>query len=224
MSGEGDIMSTQFMSLDSYHLQLLRQNVSMIRQTTQALKPLEIEPAYEPTVNDYSSISNIGKQFASYYQDIKKTGNEEALNGLRQVAIDMSSNSDPTRYLALTEDLDALKESDYDQYINFFETANSVGNQYHDLGSWIDTFTSIDETEDQSQFIDTSRELIESEGSVLDVNSTFSDFLDTVRTIADDEEEASTLDEFLDEVSEGSNIQDYQNVIDTYIENNSDAS
>ncbi|MCH4891378.1 hypothetical protein EZV73_27655 [Acidaminobacter sp. JC074] len=216
-------MTTRFMSLDSYHLQLLRQNVSSIRQTVDSFKQLEIEKAYEPTVNNYSSISQIGKQFSSYYQDIKKTGNEDALNGLRQIAIDMSTNNDPNRYLSLTEDLDALKESDYDQYINFFETANSVGDQYHDLGSWLDTFTSIDDTEQQSQFIDTSRELIESEGSALEVNSMFSDFLETVQEVTEDEDD-STLDEFFNELSESNITEDYQNIIDTYNENNTDAS
>lgn len=218
-------MAAQFPTLDSYYLELMRQNVSMIRQTVKAYKPIETEASYEPSVNNYSSISQMGKQFASYYQDIKNTGNEEALDGLRQVAIDMSNSSDPARYLALTENLDALKESDYDQYINFFETADSVGDQYHDLGSWIDTFTRIDDTEQQSQFIDTSEELIEAEGSALDVNSTFSDFLETVKSVVDqaesEEEEASTLDEFFEELSEGNTTQDYQGVIDTYNENNS---
>jgi hypothetical protein len=200
----------------------MRQNVSMIRETVKAFKPVITEPAYEPTFNNYSSISQIGKQFSTYYQDIKKTGNEEALNGLRQVAIDMSTSDDPNRYLELTEDLDALKESDYDEFINFFETADSVGNNYHDLGSWIDTYTSIDDTDQQSQFLDASRELIESEGSTLEVSSTFTDFLDTIQTVVEDEE-TSRLDEFLDEVIEGNKIEDYQSIIETYNENSSGA-
>ncbi|MBN2794586.1 MAG: hypothetical protein JXR88_04210 [Clostridia bacterium] len=214
-------MSTQFISLDTYYLELMKQNVSMIRQTTKTLKPPISEPAYEPTANNYSSISQMGKQFASYYQDIKKTNNEEALNGLRQVAIDMASNSDSNRYMMLKEDLNTLKEIDPNQYINFFQTANSVGNQYHDFGSWIDSFISIDETEQQSQFIDTSKELIEAEGSALEVNSMFSDFLDTIQRIVKDEDQTSKLDEFFQDLSEKKDTKDFQNVIDTYIENKS---
>jgi len=215
-------MSNQFITLDDYKMNLMRQNVSMIRETVKAFKPVINEPAYEPTFNNYSSISQIGKQFSTYYQDIKKTGNEEALNGLRQVAIDMSTSDDPNRYLALTEDLDDLKESDYDEFINFFETADSVGDNYHDLGSWIDTYTSIDDTDQQSQFLDASSELIETEGSSLEVSTTFTDFLNTIQTAVEDED-ISELDEFLDEVIEGNNIEDYQNIIETYNENSSGA-
>jgi hypothetical protein len=180
-------MAFDFMSLDNYHLDIMRQNVTMIRQINATIndsyQAIEKNERFQYPPSNISTISDTGKQFSTYYQDINKSDNKGALSGLRKVALEMSKDSNDGNFLGLKDPLNDLKTYDYDQYINFFETANTVGDHYHSLGEWLSTYSEIQAPKQQSQFIDLSKEFMTKEGPKDERNISFSVFLKEIKEI-----------------------------------------
>lgn len=180
-------MAVDFMSLDNYYLELMRQNVSMIRQVNtsiiQTYKSNHKQENSSLSKSNVSSLSETGKEFSTYYQDINKSDNENALIGLKKISLEISKDTKGGSFYGLKDHLESLKASDYDQYIDFFETANTVGNRYHSLGQWLDTYTLMDDSSHQSRFIDLSKDFMSKEVSDYDLKKSFSSFLKEIQKV-----------------------------------------
>ena len=172
----------------------MRQNVSMIRQVntsiTQNYKNSHKQENSPLSKANTTSLSEAGKQFSTYYQDINKSDNENALMGLKKISLEISKDTKGGNFNGLNDHLESLKSSDYNHYIDFFETANTVGNRYHSLGQWLDTYTLMDDTSHQSRFIDLSKDFMSKEVSDYDLKKSFSSFLKEIQEVmrSDDED------------------------------------
>lgn len=199
-------MTVDFMSLDNYHLELMRQNVSMIQRGNTS-----IIQSYKNNINNkdpyksdsiVTNLSERGKEFSTYYQDIKGSDNDYALEGLKKLSFQVSNDPNNEIFYSLDDHLKALKESDYNQYINFFEAANEVGNQTPSLSSWLNNFTLLEDTDHQSLYIDLSKAYMSEENSDYENKSSFSIFLKEIRTIIGDKDQEQDksiqLKEFFD--------------------------
>ena len=202
-------MTVDFMSLDNYHLELMRQNVSMIQRVNTS-----IIQSYKNNINNkdpyksesiVTNLSERGKEFSTYYQDIKGSDNDYALEGLKKLSFQVSNDPNNENFYSLDDHLKALKESDYNQYINFFETANEVGNQTPSLNSWLNNFTLLEDTDHQSLYIDLSKAYMSEENSDYESKSSFSNFLKEIQTIIGEKDQEQDkniqLNEFFDRIA-----------------------
>ena len=118
-------------------------------------------------------------------QVLQREGDEEALEGLRQMAVHLVQNPNSQQAVEFSQALGAAKDSDPAYLVNFFQGVQEIQDGSHDLGKWLSTFLGMDSADLQNQFVSTSRAIVGLEGSDEDVVAIFRDYLGLVNSIVD---------------------------------------
>ena len=161
---------------------------------------------------DSVSLSFLGKNFASYYDTLRSEGNQEALEGLRQMAIHMIDNPNNTTAMNFVNIMSS-RDND-DGFLNeFFSTVNQIGETGNQLGNWINTFTSLESSSNQDGFIRTTQNILSSEGSSEEIREAFSDFVQTTDQIVsrydDQDRRSESLDNFFSHLRDFETLEDF---------------
>ena len=168
---------------------------------------------------DTVSLSFLGKEFNDYYQVLQREGDEEALEGLRQMAIHLVQNPNSQQAVGVTQALGAAKDENPAFLANFFQGVQEVQDGSHDLGKWLSTFLRIDSTSLQEQFVSTSRAIMALDGDADDVAATFRDYLGTVNSIAnhfDEDEVGEQLGNFFNRFDGLETVDQHRETIENY--------
>ena len=171
---------------------------------------------------DSVSLSFLGKNFASYHDTLRREGDKDALEGLRQMAIHLAKNPNNARAMDFSNIMNT-RENDDGFLNNFFSAVNDITESGNNLNSWFNTFTGLETSSNQDGFINASREILRLEGDGEDVKGLFNDFVRTtdqiVSSFEDEEIRHEHLDNFFTGLEEFETVEGYTGGIENFREN-----
>lgn len=171
---------------------------------------------------DSVSLSFLGKNFASYYETLRSEGSQEALEGLRQMAIHIIDNPNNTSAMNFVNIMSS-REND-DGFLNeFFSTVKQINETGNNLNTWFNTFTALDSSSNQDGFLSTTQNILNAQGSSEAIREAFSEFVQTTNQIVsryDDEVSRSEhLDDFFSHLRDFKTLEDFALGLGQYREN-----
>ncbi|SDY61807.1 hypothetical protein [Tindallia californiensis] len=174
------------------------------------------------TAMDSVSLSFVGKNFADYHETLRSEGSQEALEGLRQMAIHLTET--PNSQLAMDfSNIMQTRQAEEGFLTNFFTAVHEIEDSGNRMGTWLKTFSSLDTASNQDGFINTTRDILSMEGEREDLSKIFNDFVNTTGTIINKfEDEAlrqETLEDFFTGLSGRETLEAYGEGIKNFREN-----
>lgn len=200
------------------YINRISENVSMqgivnqLKNLSKAPSSIETTPAM-PTGFDVKSFSALSKKMADYYKELSANGDAQSKEGLRQLAIDLSNNPSSVDNKNLTSSLDALKSADSEGFSNFFKAYDELKSGRHSTSEFLNSFLALDNTYQQSQLVDITRNIISSEGNQRDISSTLNNLFELTKSSAqiDKNEENNMINELFSKINDLNSLDSFKN-------------
>lgn len=144
---------------------------------------------------DMVTASFLGQRFSEYYEAVRESGDELALEGVRSLAVEMSTNYDSEVAMDFVQALDNMAEESPESMTRFFALSNEILSEGHGFQPWLNTFLELDSSSMRQEYLQATSDIVSSEGE--NISETFSLFVQTISQMINESQDDESLAEEL---------------------------